>query len=384
MNLKPERLVVDNLSGRLRITDLSRMRTILEMMIRAGALAAAVGLVAVPATATMRGNTYTSPAHEVTVVRPDAGWELREGIPIPAAVAAFVVGEGTAAAVLLHWRLAAGDNITDSEDFLVRRPALAQMIAEAAVGDAGEVIVTTAEFKPRENRIGFVINFENREFERGPLENFITGFIVRGADDRQHLIAVRCATTRGTLEAWQSQFDRFGSSLTYTGPMATPVYTSRPLSRYWWFAAGGAILAAMLFFGRRRNTEEEPVRFHAPRSQPDAVPSLPESIAPVNLDAVPSLPESMAPVNLDADPKDALNVPDMFHPSGSHLDAPDAPAAYPEIAGGATVPAVASPEAAETTLTHTGAGYWTCGCGRKNPDTDHFCCRCNSDRKSGS
>lgn len=365
MNLKPETLVVDNLCDHQGITELSRMRTILRMMIRAGVSAAAVCLVAVPAMAAMRGDTYTNPAHEITVTRPDATWELRESIPIPAAVAAFVVGDGTAAAVVLHWRLAAADNITDAEDFLTRRPALAQRIARVAAGDAGEVIVTTADFKPRDNRIEFVVNFENREFDRGLLENLVTGFIVRGADDRQHIIAIRCATTRGTLEAWRGQFDRFISSLSYTGTMAAPVYVSRPLSRIWWFAGAGAIIVVLFLVGRRRNPEPEPVPIRIQPSQPDAIPPMPEAIAPVNLDSVSD---------------EAMNVPDMFRASGSPPDAPSAPATYPEIAGEGSVSSVASPEVAETTLTHTGAGYWTCGCGRKNPDTDLFCCRCNSDR----
>lgn len=346
------------------ITDLSRMRTILRMTIRGGVQVAAICLVALPAAATLRGDTYTNSAHEITLVRPDATWELREGISIPAAVAAFVVGEGTAAAVVLHWRLAADVNITDTEDFLARRPELAQLIAATSVGDAGEVIVTGADFKPQADRIGFVIEFENREFDRGPLENLVSGLIIRGADDRQYIVAVRCATTRGRLEAWRGQFDRFTSSLTYTGAMAAPVYASRPVSRFWWFAAAGVIVAVLVLAGRRRRPEPEIRRIRAAHSHADAPAPLPELIAPVSLDSAPD---------------EALNVPDMFRASGSHLDAVNA---HPDIAGEGTVPTVASPEIAETTLTHAGAGYWTCGCGRKNANTDSFCCRCNADRAS--
>ncbi|HUU45095.1 MAG TPA: hypothetical protein VM118_05120 [Acidobacteriota bacterium] len=338
------------------------------MTFRAKALIGLLVIVAVagasPVFASLDGNRYTNDAHRIELSRPDATWELRERLPIPSVVAGFVVGDGTAAAALMHYVIPANEVLTDATDLARRRNAIAATIACAVTGQPGPFEFERTEFSGTDDRITFDLFFSNRETGRGALENWVQGFIVRDDDDRQHIYAVRCAVTRGTFQSWASQFERIVPTLHYTGAVATPTYTSRPIPIWWWFAGGVVLLVGYGLLRSRRSGADE-VRIVRPVARSTAASSPQEDLAPVDF--------------AGSAPDPGEDVPDILRatsggPSGGYGEedlTSDRPARR-----SSTV----TPEVAETAAPEVAIGYWTCRCGRKNSEADTFCVRCNTDR----
>jgi len=143
--------------------------------------------------------------------------------------------------------------------------------------------------------------------------------------------------------------------------------------------AGGAVLFILAGLVRSRR---EPRKYHIPKaprrpmqhemvSPPPDMPTAPSPAEPSQTTASDSdlPPVDLAPVS-DGDE----GVPDIVRwtRGGTSPDEPmedfmNAPDALPT-----------------TTQTHPQhapqSGYWTCKCGRKNPNSDTFCSRCNADR----
>lgn len=319
-----------------------------------------------PVFAALEGNLYRDDAHKVELTRPDASWELRERLPIPSVVAAFVVDDGTAAAAVMHYVIPRDEVLTDATNLAQRRDALAELIAHAVTGQPGPFEFERTEFSGTDDRITFDIFFANRETERGALENWVQGFILRDDNDRQHIYAVRCAVTRGTFQSWASQFERIAPTLRYTGSIAIPTYTSRPIPTWWWFAGGAVLLIGFALLRTRRSSAEH-VRIARPAVLPASSKPAQGKLAPVDMEA-PTPPPTLAPED---------DVPDILRAtSGGPAPNPDLDKAPAPVRGTQT----ATQEVAEVTTPDIATGYWTCRCGRKNSAADTFCVRCNADR----
>lgn len=322
--------------------------------------------------ADLRGHTFTDPTYQVSITRPDYSWELRSKLPLKASLAAFVVGEQTSAAVLLHEKFEDNHLITDASDFAERRESLALEIAQIAVGSSAPLTITRTDFDVQSDRIEFDLVFDNFEPERGELTNWVHGMILRRSDG-QHIYAVRCATSPSQFGSWESQFERVVSSLAYHGEVISPVYMSRPIPIWWWLAGGaGLFLLAGMFRGSQTKSRRLRIPRHSHGGQkqsPDvAIAPLPprpdgDPITPAAYDSefvggddVPDIRRVTAGGGSAHSPiADVIDESDMAHPVPHMFDPHDSASALP-------------------------AGYWTCDCGRKNPNGVFFCSRCNADR----
>jgi hypothetical protein len=319
------------------------------------------------ARANLRGHQYTNDLHQLTVTRPDATWELRENIPLPTSVCAFVVDGGSAAVILGHRTLSGDQILRDINDLEGNRSLLNKLITGSVFIETGNLEFRSVEYREDDGQIVFDLMIDNREPERGPLENHVVGFIVRDANDVQHLYAMRCATTRGSFLLWESQFDRIVPTLAFTGDPVLPVYRSRPTPTWWWIAGGLFVLILLSALRGRGRTEPEtltrvPHRVPKPEVTIDPIdPIAPVDIAGETDSSYSDIPEFLRHSNPTEAPPPGEQPADAL--ADTHR--PAATGLHPD-------PATDAPE--------IGATYWTCGCGRKNVGTEAFCSRCNADR----
>lgn len=347
-------------------------------MIRFVLRVAALVAVAVPLTpavshAGLDGNTFSDPHAGVSFSRPDASWEFRKNLPLHAALGAFVIDEGTAAAVLIYHRLENDELITSASDFAERRDAIAERIAQIAAGTGSPLNLTDARIEARDDRVAFEMIYTSVDPERGPLSNWVRGFILRTGNG-QAIFAVRCATSPSTFGAWESQFKPLIASLSYAGQPRTPVYMSRPIPTWWWIA-GGIGLFMLVGLLRVRHPETRPLRvpkraFRAATGISPAV--LPSSAASADFPSGDLAPVDFASAGLPHD--DVPDILRMTAPGESrnrndYANTPDWLRVSPETM-----------EEAQRSATAVDNVFWTCQCGRKNPLTDNFCSRCNADR----
>jgi len=319
-------------------------------------------VLAIPADAALNGNTYSSLQHQVSFTRPDESWELRESPAKAHAVSVFSNGEGRAIALLLHIAVKPSEVVSSPIDLRDRWNQLASMIASSANAGEGNAMIETSRYDIVDGRIEFDVHYTCViPGTSSELTNWVSGFILRDTQDRQHIFAVRCAAGSAVFDAWQTQFERITASLQYDDSRAATVYTDPPIPLWWWFG-GAAIVIGIIFIATRRR--EAPMhRLKHPVTIPGMAPAGIGGLPPAQMGmppfggGVPNIPDQMLPAADLGAPADLSNVPDsVFYSAGANDQLPTA-----EQLG-------ASPD------------FWKCSCGRVNPGSTDHCVRCDAVR----
>lgn len=310
--------------------------------------------------AVMVGDRYTSQLHQVSFSRPDQSWELRDNPVQTNAVAAFSNGEGRAVALLLHIAIKPSDVVSSPAAVRERWGVLASQIAAAANAGEGEPLIETSRYEIIDGGVEFDIHYRSNTPGRS-ITNWVSGFILRDLNNRQHIYAVRCAAGDGSFDAWQSQFERIAASVQYDGSRAAVLYTNPPIPVWWWFA-GVAALLGVVFLATRRRDDEPPHRLRHPVTIPGGSPAGIGGLPPVFSGTASNGSQSRIPAADGPDaPADLSHVPDaVFYSAGTKDQLPTAEMLTPAGKGGREP--------------------WICACSHTNHATAAQCELCHAPR----
>lgn len=355
---------------------MSWQRRLLRLMLPASLLP----LLLSPVWAQLQGNQYSNPVHHVTFACPDDTWRFLEAPSQGNAVAAFSNSDGQAIALLVHRPLVANEAIASEKDLNKRWTSLAdEIIAIVNTGESSPMIETSTHGVTADAAT-FEIIFRSVSPGGGEiLKNWVTGIVVRDPSDQQHIYAVRCAAPEPAFNAWQADFSQIMGTLRYEGERRAPVFLEHSLPVWQWavpLLAIGILLVLLRMRSRARATA------YRRRMEANIAPKTSEADhTPDQFYATGGLP--VAPTHEDSSSLLA-NIPDqMVIPNSLGRPSSFASTGYVPAGHGMTdAGASADAQTGQAVAVHpeVPANFWTCACGRINPNTYEFCARCNADK----